>query len=126
MLNKILYNWYEKSTSSNIYPDGALLQEKAMQIKKRLDKEELNDFTASNGWLESWMKTCEVRENRLCGEADDVSTTTIEAWQYVKGVHIRSYSGPYSVRLLENTDQNNSEYSTFHTVWIELLPELCQ
>ena len=28
----------------------------------------------------------------------------------VRSVRIRSYSGPYSVRIRENTDQNNSEY----------------
>ena len=28
----------------------------------------------------------------------------------MKSVRIRSYSGPYSVRMQENTDQNNSEY----------------
>ena len=28
----------------------------------------------------------------------------------VKSVRIRSYSGPYSVRMQENTDQNISEY----------------
>ena len=31
----------------------------------------------------------------------------------VKSVRIRSYSGPYSVRMRENTDQNNSEYGHF-------------
>ena len=31
----------------------------------------------------------------------------------VKGVRMRSYSGPYSVRMRENTDQNNSEYGHF-------------
>ena len=30
-----------------------------------------------------------------------------------KSVHIRCYSGPYSVRLRENTDQNNSEHGHF-------------
>ena len=39
--------------SSNIYPDGTLLQEEAMKIKKRVDNKVLNDFIASNGWLES-------------------------------------------------------------------------
>ena len=34
ILNEILYNWYGKSRSSNTYPDGALLQEKTMEIKK--------------------------------------------------------------------------------------------
>ena len=31
----------------------------------------------------------------------------------VKSIRIRSYSGPYSVRMRENTDQNNSEYGLF-------------
>ena len=35
--------------SSNIYPDEALLQKEAIEIKKRLDKEELSNFTASIG-----------------------------------------------------------------------------
>ena len=45
-----------------------------------MDKEKLNDFTASNGWLENWKKTYGVREKRLYGETDDVSTATIETW----------------------------------------------
>ena len=31
----------------------------------------------------------------------------------MKSVRIRSYSGPYSVRMRENMDQNNSEYGHF-------------
>ena len=31
----------------------------------------------------------------------------------MKSVHIRSYSGPYSVRMRKNTDQNNSEHGHF-------------
>ena len=31
----------------------------------------------------------------------------------VKSVRIRSYGGPYSVRMRENTDQNNSKYGHF-------------
>ena len=49
-----------------------------MENKKSLDKEELNDFTASNRRLDSWKKTYGVPGKRLCGEADDVSTTTVE------------------------------------------------
>ena len=30
-----------------------------------------------------------------------------------KSVRIRSYSGPYAVRMQENTDENNSEYGHF-------------
>ena len=80
VVNEILCNWYGKCTSANVYPDGPLLQEEAMEIKKRLGKEEFAGFTASNGWLDSWKQTYWVREKRLCGEADEVSTTTIQAW----------------------------------------------
>ena len=31
----------------------------------------------------------------------------------VKSIRIPSYSGPYSVRMRENTDQNNSKYEHF-------------
>ena len=36
-----------------------------------------------------------------------------EVFYCVKSVHILSYSGPYSVRIGENVDQNNSEYGHF-------------
>ena len=40
----------------------------------------------------------------------------------VKSVRIRSYSGPYSVRMWKNTDQNNTEYGHFlHSVIIYFL-----
>ena len=32
---------------------------------------------------------------------------------FVKSVHIRSYSGPYSFQMWENAEQNNSEYGHF-------------
>ena len=32
---------------------------------------------------------------------------------YVQSVRIQSYSGPYSVGIRKNADQNNSEYGQF-------------
>ena len=51
-----------------------------MENKKILYEEEVNDFTASNRQLDSWKKIYGVPGKRLCGEADDVSTTTAEPW----------------------------------------------
>ena len=75
-----MYKWYEKCTRTNVYADWPLLQEEAMEIAKRLGKEELTDFTASNGWLEKWKQIYGVREKGLCGEADEISTITVQAW----------------------------------------------
>ena len=45
-----------------------------------MNKEELNDFRASNGWLESWKKTYGVWEKRSSRKADHVFSATIKAW----------------------------------------------
>ena len=66
-----------------------------------MDKEEPNDFTASNGWLESWNTTYGVREKRLCGEADYVSTTAIKAWIE----HIPELCQGYEPQNILNLDQ---------------------
>ena len=34
-------------------------------------------------------------------------------WHYVKSARTRSYSGPYSLWMRENTEQNNAEYGHF-------------
>ena len=41
-------------------------------------------------------------------------------WHCVKSVRIRSYSGPYSVQMRENTDQNNSKYGHFQVTPIKI------
>ena len=49
------------------------------KIAKRLEKEELTDFAASDEWLEKWKQIYRVRENKLHREANEVSTTTVQA-----------------------------------------------
>ena len=51
-INKILYKWFKNCCAANIYPDGPMLKEEAMEIIKYLDKVHFKNFTASNGWLE--------------------------------------------------------------------------
>ena len=41
------------------------------------------------------------------------ATDFVDVNHCVKAVRIRSYSGPYSVRMRENKDQNDSEYGHF-------------
>ena len=50
-INEILYDRFKKCFAANIYPDGPMLIEEAMEIKKCLDRVEFKNFTASNGWL---------------------------------------------------------------------------
>ena len=41
---------------------------------------------------------------------DDIDLNSLGRSHCVKRVRISSCSGPYSVRMRKNTDQNNSEY----------------
>ena len=64
-INEILYEWFKKYSAANIYPDGPMLKEKAMEIEKGLDKVEFKNCTTSNGWLEKWKILYGVRERRI-------------------------------------------------------------
>ena len=71
-----------------LYPDGPMQQEEATEIRKRLEKEDLIEFTASNRWLKSWKKRHGIREARLSGETYDDTTATgfkKRAWAVLKG-----------------------------------------
>ena len=50
-LNEALHDWFCLAVSKNVYPDGRILKEKALEIAGRLDCDE---FKASNGWLDRW------------------------------------------------------------------------
>ena len=45
-----------------------------------MGKDELDDFNASNGWLQRWKDNYGIRERRICGEGDDVPVITVHAW----------------------------------------------
>ena len=60
-INEILYEWYKKCCAANIYPDGPMLKEEAMEIKKCLDK-------------------YGVRERKVNGEAGEVAEYMVSAW----------------------------------------------
>ena len=42
---------------------------------------------------------------------------SILSFHCIKSARIRSYPGPYSVRMRDNADKNNSAYDTFHAVF---------
>ena len=79
-INEILYEWFKKCCAANIYPDGPMLKEEAMEIKKCLEKVEFKNFTASNGWLEKCKISYGVRERKVKREAGEVAEYRVSAW----------------------------------------------
>ena len=45
--------WYQRCFASNIYPNGPMLKEEVMAIKESLKHSSLDQFRASDGWLDT-------------------------------------------------------------------------
>ena len=79
-INEILHEWFKKCCAANIYPDGSMLKEEAMEIKKCLGKVKFKRFSASNSWLEKWKTSYGAQKRKVNGEAGEVAEYTISAW----------------------------------------------
>ena len=51
----------------------------AINIKTTLAEPELEDFKASEGWLEKWKLTQGIQEKQISGESIDVCETTVKS-----------------------------------------------
>ena len=65
-----------------------------------------------HGW-DSLMHCSNVPDARILNHYIDDTDIFHNCNHCVKSVNIWSYSDPYSVRMRENTDQNNSQYVNF-------------
>ena len=57
-----------------------MLKEEAMNIKDLLNNSDLNDFKASEGWLDKRKLSYGIREKQTYGESFDVSEVTLGSW----------------------------------------------
>ena len=65
----IICLWYQRCWALNIYPNGPMLKEEAMAIKESLQNSSLDQFCASEGWLDIWKSAYAIKERRIVGEA---------------------------------------------------------
>ena len=89
-----MYKWFKKRETSGIYISGPLLKEEAMNIKDLLKNPDLNDFKASEGWLEKWKLSYGIRKKQISGQSLDVSELTVDSWterlrELCKGYHLK-------------------------------------
>ena len=79
-INEILQKCFKKCSGANIYPDGQMLKEEALEIKKHLNNDKFLTFAASNGWLGKWKISYGITEKRVNGEGGEVLRETVNAW----------------------------------------------
>ena len=56
---------------------GKMIKEKAIILSQELGHD---DFMASNGWLDRWLKRNSVKCATLCGESGDVPQDVVDDW----------------------------------------------
>ena len=79
-INGILYSWFKKYEGSGIYLSGPSLKEETTNIKQSLSLPELDDFNASEGWLDKWKLSYGIKEKQISGESLGISESTVEPW----------------------------------------------
>ena len=78
-LEAILLKWFKEARAANVPVNGTILREKALEIADRLVG--LENFTASNGWIDRMKKRHNLVYRSLSGESSSVDEATIEEWK---------------------------------------------
>ena len=97
-LNEALHDWFCLAVSKNVYPDGSILKEKALEIAGHLGCDE---FKASNGWLDRCKRRYNVRQMKVSGESGDVCGATVDSWKERLPDILQGYSAEYIWNLNE-------------------------
>uniref|UniRef100_H3A4H9 HTH CENPB-type domain-containing protein n=1 Tax=Latimeria chalumnae TaxID=7897 RepID=H3A4H9_LATCH len=87
-INEATWKWFQATRALNIPLSGPLLQEKALQFAREL---KIEDFKASNGWLESFRRRHNISFNIICGESASVPESMTENWNTCLPELIKNY-----------------------------------
>nr|XP_002735421.1 PREDICTED: tigger transposable element-derived protein 6-like [Saccoglossus kowalevskii] len=74
-INGLVWTWFQQARAKHIPISGPMLQEKALSFASELG---VQDFKASNGWLESWRGRYSIKSFKVNGESADVDLEVVE------------------------------------------------
>ena len=97
-LNELLYEWYQLALSKNVVPDGPTLMEQAKAIAQRLH---IDGFKASNGWLQKWKTSHNLKFRTVSRESGEVSVSTTQSWKE----HLPEILEGYEEKNIFNMDE---------------------
>uniref|UniRef100_F6WUM2 HTH CENPB-type domain-containing protein n=1 Tax=Xenopus tropicalis TaxID=8364 RepID=F6WUM2_XENTR len=98
-MEKLLQEWFAGLHASNVPISGIMLREKAVHIATRLG---IDNFTASNGWIDRFKKRYNVVYKAVCGESKSVDIDTVTNW---KTNQLPCYLEGYELKNIFNTDE---------------------
>ena len=77
-VNDLTWEWFKSTTRRNMPVSGPLIQTQALKFAQDLG---LNEFKASNGWLQSFVKRNNIVFGGMHGEKADVDVDKVEEWK---------------------------------------------
>jgi hypothetical protein len=77
-INQLCWDWFQEGTGRRINISGPLIQEQTLKFAKDLG---VDQFKASNGWLQSFLKRHNIVVRTLSGESGDVNVTIVSEWK---------------------------------------------
>ena len=98
-LDKAVYTWFHNTRANNVPVSGVVLKEKALQFAKSLH---LDDFRASEGWLDRWKSRHNVTFGEVSGEEKSCTPETTASW---KETHLPTILSRYQLKNIFNTDE---------------------
>ena len=102
-INDLVWTWFQQARAKNIPISGPMLQEKALSFASSLG---VDDFKASNGWLESWKSRHAVKGFKVSGESADVDPSVVEDFKS----RVEEMCSGYSPENIFNADETGVFY----------------
>ena len=78
MKTRQFYTWFHNTRANNVPGFGVVLKEKALQFPKSLH---LDDFRASDSWLDRWKSRHNVTFRGVSGEAKSCTPEMTASWK---------------------------------------------
>lgn len=117
-INEITFAWFTAARAKNLPISGPILQQKARDIAIFLGNTE---FTASNGWLQSFRNRYDIRFHVVSGESNDVDSKIVENWRNNLPVSIENYE----MKNIANADETSLFFRALPVKSLQLKGERC-
>lgn len=81
-IERLVAEWFHQNRTQapDIPLDGCIIKEKAKQVAQTLG---MDDFTASNGWIDRFRKRHEIKWRKVSGESLAVDVQSVKNWRQV-------------------------------------------
>ena len=98
-IDSAMLEWFRMARSKNIPVSGPMLQAKAVAVAEQM---QLENFKASNGWLEKFQTRYKIKGMTVSGESGEVREETFESWKERLPQILAGYS-PEDILNLDET-----------------------